>query len=344
MRSGSLIGQIEAAIDEAVVILVLTPSAARSNWVRQEMEIVVAHVNENRMRPPIIIEAEAIPANVAIPLTWRTYYYYRVRDDADYFARVCLDIGSLKDTRLQVDHGAPKSDHAEVSQRRPVIQLEKDQVAPLDRYENLTSGVRFEMWWGVSAEASMSSTQKEFDVDFALFVCHGSASNPSAARMRADPLENDIVYFAKTHHTYPVGSNAQDAAISRSSDERYGGTTDAPDETGRIYFSKLPSDVVRIVVYVHIFKASERFIVVNGERTHQLFKHANVRFDVYNLADDAPIVAISLRQKYPDNWGIVLCEFLKDSSGKWSLRSIEQPIDGDRIDVCWDKYPLVGDN
>jgi len=82
---------------------------------------------------------------------------------------------------------------------------------------------------------------------------------------------------------------------------------------------------------------------IDGLRTPQLFRHANVRFEAFGLPDEnrKPLVAINLGQKYPNNWGIVLCEFQKDTDNQWTVASVEHPLDGDYIQACWENYPLT---
>lgn len=345
MEAGRFIRQLQRAIEEAegaLVILVLSPDALKSRWVELEMDATIRYVTQNLMHEPIIIEARPIPAGQNIPAFWGGYERYNPQTDPDYLLRVVRDITRATSTPLPPTQ-PPSITNDKPERPAPQIVLEKGESAPISRLGNISDGVRFEMRWGVTSAAANQPPGQEFDVDYAFFVCYGDPAHPADARMRSTPLEHDVVYWDEGNHNYPFSSDPTNAAITRSEDDRHGGNPDKPDETGSIYFPKLPKDVVRIVVYVHIYKASTRYMTIDGVRTQQLFRHANVRFEAFGLANDdrKPLVAINLGQKYPNNWGIVLCEFHRDAANQWTLVSIERPIDGDYIKACWENYPLT---
>ena len=335
MTSGDFVEQISTALQRDILILVLTPDALESSWVRTEMNTAISRWQQGLMRPPILIMAKPVQANL-MPSLWGSLHHHNAMQD---YERALVEVirvvnyGAKPITRPLGSH--PDDVQQSVTPAPIHIILEKNQNINITQ---LGSVVQLEMRWGVSKAAIDAVPGQEFDVDYALFVCHGSTATPETACIRS---ESDIVYWPEAHHTFPFGTSPAAAAITRSADARVGGNVMAPDETGTIDFAALPADIVRIVLYVHIYKGSTRFMTLDGQRTSQLFKHADVRFSVLGTTSQTQVVAINLGQDYPNNWGIVFCEFFKDKTNEWWVKSILQPIDGDYIDACIQGYHLA---
>ncbi len=342
MEPGSVVEQMNLALQRDLLILVLTPNALHSEWVHREMDAAIHRAKDGFMREPIIVVAKPFDLKEVPPL-WSAYLRYDATGNYPVaLAQIIHQLDrSANAPALPAD--TPSNPLKAEKQSRVVVELEKGQVVPID----LTK-VQIEMYWGVSKEvaaAAAAVSNQEFDVDYALFICRGDVSDPKdpasiPAAISSIGQAQKMPERYENRHLFPYGSAMRTAAVIRSKDARYGGNKSAPDETGTIDFSKLPPDVVRIVVYVHIYKGSTRQITLNGEQTQQLFKHANVRFRVLDYADGSPLVSINLGQKHPENWGIVLCEFVKNSANKWEIESIEKPLDGDTIKECLEKYGL----
>ncbi|MBA3822651.1 MAG: TIR domain-containing protein [Ktedonobacterales bacterium] len=337
MTSGNYVAQLNAAMQRDMLILVLTPAAIRSEWVQEEVNTAIARAKQGLMRPPIVVVAKHCPPS-EIPAMWSALHYYDATE-SQYTSAILRVVREINYGGKPVTRPLPPANQTNIpvgaNQDGIRLVLEKDQAVDIT---SLGTVVQLEMRWGVSKAAANAVKDQEFDVDYAIFACHGSITAPEAARITS---EHDIVYWPDSNHIFPFGSSPSMAAITRSADERFGGNVLAPDEMGTIDFSKLPADIVRIVLYIHIYKGSTRVMTLGDQRTTQLFKHADVRFRVLSTTGNAQYVDINLGQKYPENWGIVLCEFLKNVSDQWRIKSVLQPIDGDYIDECIRRYQLA---
>ena len=306
MEPGIFIDNISKGLQSDVLLLVLSPDALHSKWVNNEMNAAISRVSQGLMRPPIIIAAK--PYNLSdIPAMWAIYHRF-----------------DLTENYPVILHKIAQYIHAETVYT----------TTPLPTIWNIgRQKVSLEMFWGLVKDVE----GPKVDVDYAMFICHRDPSDPNKAYLYKP---EDIVYWPEKYHVYPHGKEKEEPAIIRSSDDVEGGNTTEPDETGTIDFSKLPDDIIRIVIYIHIYHASTTIMTQNGYQTQQLFKHANVRFNVKG-DDGSPIAVINLGQSYPNNWGIVLCEFLKNNQNQWNLVSKKQPLDGDDISACIQGYSLA---
>src|SRR5258708_6564354 len=98
--SGNFVAQISQALQRDALVLVLSPSAIQSTWVRQEVDAAIVRANQGLMRSPLIVQVQPVEAS-EIPALWTVYHRY----DAigDYESAVSAVIGELI-PRKGIDH------------------------------------------------------------------------------------------------------------------------------------------------------------------------------------------------------------------------------------------------
>ncbi len=72
---GDFVSRISSALQRDVLLLVLTPNAIESPWVRQEMNAAITREHQKLMLPPIVVMAQPCPES-DIPGLWTVYHRY----------------------------------------------------------------------------------------------------------------------------------------------------------------------------------------------------------------------------------------------------------------------------